>query len=108
MADFIPVYQPNQHCLQNHIGMRGCGIDTPNSAAYVNELPGISLKTIDNIADSEQLNFNGVWANIQARALRKFDTDVQNYLGKRHKLNSPIETINMGLEVNTDPDFKTV
>lgn len=104
---FIPKKQATNHCLHNYIGMRGCGIDTPNSAAYVNELPGISLKNIDNIADSEQLNFNGVWADIQARALRKFDTDVQNYLGKRHKLNSPIETINMGLEVNADPDYQT-
>ena len=60
----IPKKQVTTHGLHNYIGMRGCCIDTPNSAAYVNELPGISLKNIDNIADGVQLTFNGVWADI--------------------------------------------
>lgn len=103
----IPINNVPRHCLTNYIGLAGCGIDMPNSGAYLNELPGVSLKTIDNIADSEQTNFNGVWADIQSRSLRKFDTDVQNYLSKRYKLKTPLDTINLGKQVNTDYSVQT-
>lgn len=88
------------NCLVDFIGLKGCGINTPDSAAYINELPGVSLKTIDNIASAEQINFLGVWQDVQTRALRKFTTDTRNYLSKEYKLNTPLETVNIGTGVN--------
>lgn len=89
-------------CLSGHIGLRGCGVDFPAAAAFLNELPGISLKTIDQVADEEQKTFLAVFNDIEKRALRKFSTDVQNYLSKRYKLTNTLQTINLGDGVNID------
>lgn len=86
-------------CLKGYIGLRGCGLDT--AVAYINELPGISLRTIDNVADSEQVNYLGVWQDIESRSLRKFKTDVNNTLNTKYRLNKVSETYNLGNEVDT-------
>jgi hypothetical protein len=83
-------------CLSGHIGLRGCGLEFPAAAAFLNELPGISLKTIDQVADQEQKTYYAVFQDIETRALRKFSTDVENYLSKKYRLSNTLETINLG------------
>ncbi len=70
-------------CLKNFIGIQGCDtpvysyeIDSelqPFSGLYINiDLPGVSLKQIDRIAEEDQITFLKVWDEVQDRAIRKF------------------------------------
>ena len=73
-------------CLRNYIGLRGCGLQEPESGYYVNSLPGISLESIDKLADSEQRSYAGVWADIVNRSLTKLETAVTSAFHSKFKL----------------------
>lgn len=78
-------------CFINHIGILYCpggGVyDSPPSGIYINSLPGISIENTDKIADSEQVSYLGVWADVQAFALAQFRLDVMNEMKKCWQLN---------------------
>ena len=64
-------------CLENFIGLRGyCSESTPESGLYVNDLPSVSLKMINDVGNEEQKNFVGVWNEIYTRTLNQFESDV--------------------------------
>lgn len=73
-------------CLINYIGIRGCGIVEPGSGQYINTLPGISLESIDKIADSEQVTYAGVWNDVQTEAANRFYMDFANEVSKCFQL----------------------
>ena len=78
-------------CFIDYIGLSYCtrGVyDTPASGVYLNSLPGISIENIDKIADSEQVTYLGVWADVQSFALAQFRLDVMSELRKCYKLNT--------------------
>lgn len=69
-------------CLLDYIGLKVCGDETPASGLFINSLPGISLESIDKIADSEQVTYRGVWNDVQTEAAARFYIDVVNELTK--------------------------
>lgn len=70
-------------CLKDYIGILVCADDTPSdSGLYINSLPGISLESIDKIANADQKTYLGVWADIQQTAYIKFKTDFITQLTK--------------------------
>lgn len=73
-------------CLYNYVGLRGCGIVPPASGHYINTLPGISLKGIELIADSEQITYAGVWSDVQTEAGARFYVDFINELTKCYQM----------------------
>jgi len=73
-------------CLIDYIGLRVCGNETSGSGQFINSLPGISLESIDKIADSEQITYKGVWDDVQAEAWNRFYIDVINELSKCYQL----------------------
>lgn len=73
-------------CLDNYIGLKVCGNETSDSGQYINSLPGISLESIDKIADSEQVTYAGVWKDVQEEAWNRFYIDVVNELTKCYQL----------------------
>lgn len=73
-------------CLIDTIGLTGCGASSPVSGLFINSLPGISLKSIESIADSEQQTYAGVWSDVQTRAAKRFKVAVTAALGKRYKM----------------------
>lgn len=75
-------------CLIDYIGLSYCaGIyEQPASGIYLNSLPGISIQSIDAIADSEQITYLGVWADVQNSASDQFRIDVISELNKCFKL----------------------
>lgn len=73
-------------CLDNYIGLLICGNETSDSGQYLNSLPGISLESIDKIADSEQVTYAGVWRDVQTEAWNRFYIDVINELTKCYQL----------------------
>lgn len=73
-------------CLTGYIGLLICGNETSDSGQHLNSLPGISLESIDKIADSEQITYAGVWRDVQAEAWNRFYVDVVNELSKCYQL----------------------
>lgn len=74
-------------CLKDYIGIRVCSTDTPpESGLYINSLPGISLESIDKIADSDQTTYKGVWSDAQDEAEIRFGIDFFNELIKCFKV----------------------
>lgn len=73
-------------CLIDYIGVLVCGTESSGSGQFINSLPGISLESIDKIADSEQITYKGVWDDVQAEAANRFYVDVINELTKCYEL----------------------
>lgn len=73
-------------CLLDYIGIKICGTETSASGLFINSLPGISLESIDKIADSEQITYRGVWNDVQTEAAARFYVDVVNELTKCYSL----------------------
>jgi len=75
-------------CLIGYIGLTNCvGVyEAPESGLYINSLPGISLESIDKIADSEQITYVGVWSDAQTEAAARFRIDVIAEITKCHKI----------------------
>jgi hypothetical protein len=76
--------------LTNYIGLKNCNLLVPESGDYINELPGMSTELVDKIANSEQINFAGVWADVQKNAFRRFKDDTINLMYEYIKFNSII------------------
>lgn len=79
--------------LKDYIGVKWKNAATPASGLYINQLPGISLKSIDQIANEDQVDFLGVWDDVQTRSLTKFRTAVQQYFGRNFTLRRIAENI---------------
>lgn len=63
-------------CLIDYIGIRGCSNETPESGLYIDSLPGISLESMDKIADSsQQITYKGVYKDAQVEASERFSID---------------------------------
>lgn len=88
-------------CLQDYIGLRGCGAAVPPSGLYVNDLPGISLKQLVNLTNEEETTYVQLWDVIQNRAMNRFSLDVREAMGKYYKLNSLMQGVNLGNQVGT-------
>ena len=88
-------------CLKDYIGVQGCAVTTPDSGVFINQLPGIELEMIDSLADEQQVDFNGVWDDVQERAVRRLKTDVNAEFKKRYKLKNITESINMARIIDT-------
>lgn len=73
-------------CMRDYIGLKICGTETSESGLFINSLPGISLESIDKIADSEQVTYAGVWADVQTESAARFYIDVINELTKCYQL----------------------
>jgi hypothetical protein len=84
-------------CLQNFIGIRGlCEDSISESGLYLNDLPQISLKMLNNIADSDQKNFSGVLESCKTLAFNEFQSDVMVRTQKFFKTNVLLEKSNSG------------
>ena len=75
-------------CFINYIGLSLCGAyEAPASGIYINSLPGLSIESIDKVADQEQINYLGVWEDVQTNALQQFRLDIMAELQKCYTLN---------------------
>lgn len=69
-------------CFVDYVGLQYCTPVVPESGYYINWVPGISIKSMDNIADAEQKSFIGVWNDIQERSAVMFEQRILNVLSK--------------------------
>lgn len=83
-------------CLTGYIGLRLCATDeVPESGLFINSLPGISVEAMDNIADSEQITYIGLWADAQTEAYSRFQIDFYNELLKCHDVGNDCDLENL-------------
>lgn len=94
-------------CLKGYIGLKGCGNTTPPSGRYVNSLPGVTLKAIDNLASSEQVTYSGVWDNIEDRAIYNLSTRVTAKFAERYRLKKVLSTIDLGESIDSTDNQTT-
>lgn len=75
-------------CFQDYIGLSLCAgaYESPASGIYINSLPGLSMESLDKIADQEQVNYLGVWEDVQANALPEFRIDIMAEIRKCYEL----------------------
>lgn len=74
-------------CLQDYIGFVACGVyEFPPSGVFINTLPGISLESIDKIADAEQITYRGVWDDAQKEAAVRFRLDFITEVSKCYQI----------------------
>jgi len=88
-------------CYKGHILVQGCTTTTPNSGIFINQLPGIELEMIDKIADEQQADFNGVFDDVEERAVRRFKTDINAEFKKRYKLKNITQSIDLEREIDS-------
>lgn len=75
-------------CLIDYIGLQACANQTaPVSGLYINTLPGITLESIEKIAEPEQVTYVGVWHDAQAEAAVRFKIDFIAALNKCYTIN---------------------
>lgn len=102
--------------LTNYIGLKNCNLPDPESGIYLNQLPGMSTELADKIAKAEEINFVGVWENVQANAFMRFKDDVINQMYDYVKFNSIIyqtrkllkSQVNQTIQVDKSPVFTGV
>lgn len=92
------------NCLENHIGIRNCNSPEPTSGLYVNQLPGITLESIQKVSDSENINFMGAWKEVKVRSWSRLENDLRIALKKRYKLKS----VNANAKISSVIDEATI
>lgn len=74
-------------CLLDYIGFINCSsADASPSGLYINTLPGISLESVDKIANSEQVTYLSVWNDAQAEASIRFKIDFMKAINECYTL----------------------
>lgn len=84
------------NCLIDWIGIQGCHTLENFSGVFLNQLPGLNLESLEKVADSEQVNYLGVWNDIQTRGVKKFANRVQMELSKRYQFKNLKATVDLG------------
>lgn len=75
-------------CIIGYIGLQSCASqEVPESGQYINTLPGITLESIDKIANADQVSYAGVWRDVQIEASIRFKADFIEALSKCYTIN---------------------
>jgi hypothetical protein len=76
-------------CFVDYIGLSLCAgaYEVPASGIYISSLPGLNLESIDKVATQEQINYTGVWEDVQVNALPDFRVEVMAEIRKCYELN---------------------
>jgi hypothetical protein len=84
------------NCLNNYIGLRGCGSTAPSSGLYINDLPGISIKQLVALTNEEEATYIDLWNMIQRRSEQRFSLDVREQMTKSYRIKNLLQSINLG------------
>lgn len=89
-------------CLVDYVApFTGCDAPTPLSGMYLNQLPGIEFANIEQIANADQVTWQGVWNDLQATAKDTFREDIIEEFGKRYLLKQITQTVDLGKSIDT-------
>ncbi len=91
-------------CLYDYIGIKGFG-DEPLSGIYINQLAGLSLESIDRIAEPEKKGFEALWNDIRTRAGITLEKDLRRKLRNRYKITANKRAAEVKPDIDTDTVF---
>jgi hypothetical protein len=74
-------------CLQDYVGLLGCGLPEPKSGLYLNDLPGMETELVQAITPKELPSFVQTWEKVQKRAWGRLQADVSGAMQQVKKLN---------------------
>ena len=83
-------------CLQGYIGVNAPGMPESVSGLYINELPGISLKSLDKVANEDDQTFYNVWQKIEKRGIQKLFSDIAFEFSSRYSIKRVTRSIDFG------------
>jgi hypothetical protein len=93
------------NCLTNYVGLRYTGSPTPLSGIYVNELQGISTELLNSVADCEQVDYLGMWEDVQNRAYRELCSDLISELGTESYFEGELWQTKRPVTLNSEVDI---
>ena len=79
-------------CFSGIVTLRGCN-DDAGGVFQLNTLPGISLRDFNDIANAEQVNYIGVWNNINIRAEARMLAEITARMAKRYDIRRVRKTV---------------
>ena len=92
-------------CLIDYIGVRTTGQPVPESGLYINDLPGITIAQLSDINNSDQATFLDLWAAVQRRSARIFETTFTNAMSKKYRLKKITEAFKLSETVDTTTSY---
>lgn len=88
-------------CLRDYIGLfSGCNGQSPLSGMWVNQLPGIQFANVEEIANADQIDWTGVWNDVQATSVDTFKEDILAQFGQQYNLKQITQTVDLGKNIN--------
>lgn len=78
----------------------GCGGQQPVSNMWVNQLPGIQFANVEEIANADQIDWSGVWDDVQETCIDTFREDILNEFGKQYNIKQITQTVNLGKAID--------
>jgi hypothetical protein len=93
-------------CFHDYIGIKGCNSPEGASGLFITQLPGLTLEVIEKMAEKEQVNFMGVWKDVQDRAWLRLSKDFRRQVRKCFEIADDAETDE--LMCNDQPNFQDV
>lgn len=88
------------NCLQNRIGIKGCGTTEP-AGGYVHTMPGLSSASFEKIANSEQVTGLEVLSAVEGTAIKTFRTSLTSKLASKFKLKRLQESVDLKKLIDT-------
>ena len=83
-------------CFDGIVKLNGCSItEVPEAIYSLNSLPGISLKSFEQVANSEQQNYLGVWNVTGERAEARMKNQIISYLSTRYDIKRVRRTVDV-------------
>lgn len=90
-------------CFSGLIKLSGCQItEVPEAVYSLNSLPGISLKSFEQVANSEQGNYIGVWDAINERAEARLKNQIIAQMSTRYDIKRARRTVAISGTPETD------
>lgn len=76
-------------CYVDYVGLQTCTnvYEASPSGLYLTQLPGVTIESVNNIADELQRTWRGVFNDIQVRSLPKFYSDLINQVNQCYAVN---------------------
>lgn len=101
-------------CLIDYIGVRYTATGSlpapvvPESGLYINDLPGITIAQLSDINTSDQATFLDLWAAIQRRSAKIFETTFTNAMAKKFRLKKITEAFKLSETVDGTVTFPAI
>lgn len=87
--------------FKDYIGLKACTVGNPRSNFWINQMAGVSLKSLDKISNSEDKTFFNTWDNIQERSCLMMQEGVLSRLNSRVLMPIVKEQIQFGVQPQT-------